>query len=62
MTRVPNSEFVVLMNCSRCGETVRDGLRFCTACGAPLHGAEEHAHVNQPKGQGIALPISQWQK
>ena len=38
------------MFCTKCGKEVKDGLKFCTNCGAPLSQSSDMMTVNNIAG------------
>lgn len=44
------------MRCSRCGSDVREGLRFCTGCGAPLGEVEPGPGAQAEVSGGAPIP------
>lgn len=41
------------MFCSKCGKQIRDGLKYCTNCGAPIEQYESHKNSNTGNSERI---------
>ena len=41
------------MFCSKCGKQIRDGLKYCTNCGAPIEQCESHKNSNTGNSERI---------
>ena len=41
------------MFCSKCGKQIRDGLKYCTNCGAPIEQCEDYKNINTGNSERI---------